>query len=62
MPCCKCNKSGTCQGCACAKDNAACVSCLPGKLGKCKNPENLQLDSDSTSSSFCSVSISKTKI
>ena len=59
MPCCKCNKSGTCQGCACAKDNAACVSCLPGKLGKCKNPENLQLDSDSTSSSSVSASLSR---
>ncbi len=37
MTCCKCNKSGSCKGCTCAKVNTPCVSCLPGKLGKCVN-------------------------
>ncbi len=40
MPCCKCNKSVSCKGCACAKEEAPCVSCRPGKLGKCVNPMN----------------------
>ena len=35
--CCRCNRTGSCKGCACAKANKTCVSCLPFKLGRCAN-------------------------
>ena len=37
MACCKCNRSGSCNGCACVKANEFCDNCLPGKLGNCSN-------------------------
>ena len=37
MVCCKCNKSGSCSGCACVKAGKSCVNCLPSKLGNCVN-------------------------
>ena len=37
MVCCRCNKTGSCTRCACAKSGKVCNSCLPGKLGKCTN-------------------------
>ena len=37
MVCCKCNRSGSCKGCACVKAKQSCDSCLPGKLGNCSN-------------------------
>ena len=49
MVCCKCNKSGTCRECACAKVESPCVSCLPLKLGKCVNPMNSRKSSLSSS-------------
>ena len=35
--CCRCNRTGTCQKCSCAKAGRPCVKCLPGILGKCLN-------------------------
>ena len=37
MPCCKCNRTGSCRGCACVKARRPCVNCLPSKLGTCAN-------------------------
>ena len=37
MACCKCNRSGSCKGCACVKGNKFCDNCLPRKLGNCSN-------------------------
>ena len=38
MSCCRCNRSGMCVGCKCTKSNKPCTSCLPLRLGNCKNP------------------------
>ena len=40
MACCKCNRSGSCRGCACVEAGKCCVNCLPSKLGTCRNPPN----------------------
>ena len=37
MPCCKCNRTGSCKGCACVKAGNLCTNCLPSKLGSCVN-------------------------
>ncbi len=37
MPCCKCNRTGSCKGCACVKAKRLCKNCLPSKLGSCAN-------------------------
>ena len=37
MPCCRCSRTGTCANCSCVKAGKTCGSCLPGKLGKCRN-------------------------
>ena len=37
MVCCKCNKTGSCKGCACVKAGNKCFNCLPGKIGHCSN-------------------------
>ena len=37
MPCCRCNRTGSCKGCACVKACNPCTSCLPSKLGSCVN-------------------------
>ena len=39
VQCCRCNKRGLCQGCACVKAGRSCSDCLPGKLGNCSNSE-----------------------
>ncbi len=41
MPCCKCNKTGSCRGCVCVKTGKSCTNCLPSKLGTCSNPPTL---------------------
>ncbi len=38
MPCCKCNRTGSCRGCVCVKAKRPCANCLPSKLGNCSNP------------------------
>ena len=35
MPCCRCNRSGSCRGCSCVKKGEACTNCLPSRLGNC---------------------------
>ena len=35
--CCRCNRNGRCRNCACCKGHRRCVSCLPGRLGRCEN-------------------------
>ena len=35
--CCRCNRSGRCRSCVCCKERRLCVSCLPGRLGRCEN-------------------------
>lgn len=37
MVCCKCNRTGSCRGCACIKAGKSCVNWLPSKLGNCAN-------------------------
>ena len=38
MPqCCRCNGSGRCKGCECARKNTPCSSCTPSRNGKCAN-------------------------
>jgi hypothetical protein len=37
MPCCRCNRTGSCKGCACVKAGIPCTNCLPSKLGSCVN-------------------------
>ena len=37
MPCCKCNRSGSCKGCACVNAGYPCANCLPSKFGHCNN-------------------------
>ena len=49
MPCCKCNRSGQCKGCACVKAKNHCSNCLPSRLGTCKNVPTTQSLHDSPS-------------
>lgn len=35
--CCKCNATGSCVGCVCAKGGTQCVNCVPGAKNRCKN-------------------------
>ena len=35
--CCRCNRTGSCRGCACVKARRQCSNCLPSKLGSCSN-------------------------
>ena len=37
MTCCRCNRTGKCQNCACVKEGKECDNCLPGRLGRCGN-------------------------
>ena len=37
MPCCRCNGSGSCRGCSCAKNGEICTNCLPLRRGHCRN-------------------------
>ena len=38
MPiCCRCNGSGRCRGCKCAKAGKPCLDCLPARKGHCCN-------------------------
>ena len=38
MPqCCRCNASGRCNNCVCAKAKKPCIDCLPGKKTRCSN-------------------------
>ena len=37
MPCCKCNRTGSCKGCVCVKAGNPCTNCLPSKLNSCVN-------------------------
>ena len=36
--CCKCNASGTCMNCTCAKSGSTCTDCAPGGKDRCRNP------------------------
>ena len=33
VACCRCNRTGSCRGCACVKAGKSCSNCLPSKLG-----------------------------
>ena len=48
MPCCKCNRTGTCKGCACVKAGLPCTSCLPSRLGSCMNSQQTQTQTAQT--------------
>ena len=37
MSCCRCNRSGRCRNCSCAKSGKTCQGCLPQRLGNCTN-------------------------
>ncbi len=40
MPCCcRCNRTGKCRNCQCAKLERSCTNCLPLRLGKCENSD-----------------------
>ena len=45
MSCCRCNKSAKCRNCIRVKSGKRCISCQPGRLGKCCNqPDSNQPD------------------
>ena len=44
MTCCKCNRTGTCKNCSCAKKNSRCTNCLPCRLNKCANISSSSTD------------------
>ena len=44
MTCCKCNRTGTCKNCSCAKKNSRCTNCLPCLLNKCANISSSSTD------------------
>ena len=46
MPCCKCNKSGRCTNCTCVKSSKKCNSCLPKRLGNCRNDNQDQTEQE----------------
>ena len=52
MPCCRCNRTGSCKGCACVKAGNPCTNCLPSKLGSCVNssPNSSSIQQPSTMS------------
>lgn len=61
--CCRCNNTGKCLCCSCAKAGSLCTNCLPLKRGHCRNarpdiswavPPSVQ--SSSTQNSITSVS------
>ena len=65
MACCKCNRTGSCKGCACVKAKQSCDNCLPGKLGNCFNRSSaasspltatLTVNACSSSNSLTSIS------
>ena len=35
--CCRCNRTGSCRLCRCAKARRLCDKCLPGNHGRCQN-------------------------
>ena len=38
MPiCCRCNGSGRCRSCSCARSQGSCIDCLPLRRGHCEN-------------------------
>ena len=38
MPqCCRCNDSGCCVSCVCARNGKTCTNCTPGRNGRCEN-------------------------
>ena len=37
MSCCRCNRSGKCRSCVCAKSGKRCTTCLPARWGNCQN-------------------------
>ena len=37
MTCCRCNRSGSCKNCSCAKKKSKCTNCLPCRLNRCEN-------------------------
>ena len=41
---CKCNRTGTCKSCSCAKKNSRCTNCLPCRLNKCVNISSSSTD------------------
>ncbi len=49
MRCCKCNRTGSCKGCACVKAKRLCMDCLPTKLGNCVNTKTTQTESSTNS-------------
>ena len=56
MACCRCDKTGTCKGCSCAKEGRNCDNCLPGHLNKCQNSTSgLMTGSKANTSSSCST-------
>ena len=40
--CCRCNRTGSCKGCACVKAGKPCSNCLPSKLGSCANRSSMR--------------------
>ena len=46
--CCRCNRTGSCRGCACVKARKQCSNCLPSKLGRCSNISSTPIPSAAT--------------
>ena len=46
--CFRCNRTGSCRGCACVKARRQCSNCLPSKLGSCSNISSTPTPSTTT--------------
>ena len=46
--CCRCNRTGSCRGCACVKAGKQCSNCLPSNLGSCSNVSSTPIPSMAT--------------
>ena len=48
MSCCRCNRSGKCRSCVCAKSGKRCTNCLPIRLSNCQNHTDQGQEEDNT--------------
>ena len=58
MVCCRCNRTGRCKNCMCAKRGQPCQSCLPKRLGNCVNSVQTQTPSQASALNCMLTSLS----
>ena len=57
---CRCNRSGRCRNCSCAKGGRTCQGCLPKRLGNCTNTIQPQLPASAPDQSVSSIQDTQT--